>query len=284
ILIVLQKLCEKSMLYPTCYTLDGIEDISPKGAGGFCDIYQGRYQGQNLCLKVVRLYEKQDQHEMLKAHSREAILWSQLEHPNIAPFYGVFCLKEAHGRICLLSPLMENGNIVEYLKKESQVPHFLKLHDIASGLEYLHNENIVHGDLKGINVLVDQFSNARLTDFGLSKITTDGTLGFTNTTKLASGRTAGWASPELLEDDARPTRESDIWAFGCVCYEVLTGLSPFQGCSDFQIVAKLMKGYLPAQSADTRLDSDDAINQKIWHLVEQCWSSEPKQRPKCSEI
>lgn len=66
ILIVLQKLCEKSMLYPTCYTLDGIEDISPKGAGGFCDIYQGRYQGQNLCLKVVRLYEKQDQHEMLK--------------------------------------------------------------------------------------------------------------------------------------------------------------------------------------------------------------------------
>lgn len=45
-----------------------------------------------------------------------------------------------------------------------------------------------------------------------------------------------------------------------------------------------MKGYLPAQSADTRLDSDDAINQKIWHLVEQCWSSEPKQRPKCSEI
>ncbi|KAF7762009.1 hypothetical protein Agabi119p4_10001 [Agaricus bisporus var. burnettii] len=115
ILIVLQKLCEKSMLYPTCYTLDDIEDISPKGAGGFCDIYQGRYQGQNLCLKVVRLYEKQDQHEMLKAHSREAILWSQLEHPNIAPFYGVFCLKEAHGRICLLSPLMENGNIVEYL-------------------------------------------------------------------------------------------------------------------------------------------------------------------------
>lgn len=69
-------------------------------------------------------------------------------------------------------------------------------------------------------MLVDQFSKARLTDFGLSKILTDGTLGFTNTTKLASGRTTSWTSPELLEDNARPTPESDIWAFGCVCYEV----------------------------------------------------------------
>lgn len=73
-----------------------------------------------------------------QAHSREAILWSQLEHPNIAPFYGVFCLKEAHGRICLLSPLMENGNIVEYLKKESQVPRrpFVSLHHVTSIITY----------------------------------------------------------------------------------------------------------------------------------------------------
>ncbi|EKM76726.1 hypothetical protein AGABI1DRAFT_12623, partial [Agaricus bisporus var. burnettii JB137-S8] len=284
IVIVLQKLCEKNMLYPTCYALDGIEEILPKDAGGFCDIYQGRYQGQKLCLKVVRLYQKRDQHEMLKAHAREAILWSQLQHPNITPFYGIFYLKEAHGRICLLSPWMENGNIVDYLKEEPRVPRRPFLHDIASGLQYLHNGNIVHGDLKGANVLVDQYSRARLTDFGLSKILTDGTLGFTNTTKLASGRTTSWASPELLEDNARPTTESDIWAFGCVCYEVLTGLSPFQGCTEYQVVRKLIGGYLPAQSSDARLDPSDDINQKIWQLMEQCWSSKPVQRPKCRGI
>lgn len=69
IVILLQKLCERNMLYPTCYALNGIEEILPKDAGGFCDIYQGRYQGQSLCLKVVRLYQKRDQHEMLKVRN-----------------------------------------------------------------------------------------------------------------------------------------------------------------------------------------------------------------------
>lgn len=59
-----------------------------------------------------------------------------------------------------------------------------------------------------------------ITDFGISVILSDKTLGFTNPTSRGSAYSVGWAAPELLEDDARPSRAGDIWAFGCVCYEV----------------------------------------------------------------
>jgi serine/threonine protein kinase len=71
------------------------------------------------------------------------------------------------------------------------------------------------------NVLIDDRQNACLADFGLSTVVTDETLGFTRTTSTVSGLTTRWASPELLEDDAHhQSCHGDLWAFGCVCYEV----------------------------------------------------------------
>jgi serine/threonine protein kinase len=70
-----------------------------------------------------------------------------------------------------------------------------------------------------MNVLVDNSERARITDFGLSMFRPNNTSGLTLTTD-SGGRTDRWASPELLEENAVPTRASDIWAFGCVCYEV----------------------------------------------------------------
>jgi hypothetical protein len=64
--IALRKLCEVSTLYPTCYVLEGIQDISFKGGGGFCDIHQGRHDNQLLCLKVVRLFQDSDIQRLLK--------------------------------------------------------------------------------------------------------------------------------------------------------------------------------------------------------------------------
>jgi hypothetical protein len=64
--IALRKLCEVSMLYPTCYVLEDIQDISSKAGGGFCDIHQGRYDNQLLCLKVVRLYQDSNIERLLK--------------------------------------------------------------------------------------------------------------------------------------------------------------------------------------------------------------------------
>ncbi|XP_006463185.1 hypothetical protein AGABI2DRAFT_224842 [Agaricus bisporus var. bisporus H97] len=271
------------MLYPTCRVIYDVQNISLQSGGGFCDIHRGRYKGQAICLKVVRLYQKLKVEDLLKAHAREAILWSSLRHPNIVPFHGIYYF-QSRQRICLVSPWMGNGDIVDYLERVPEAPRKPFIYDIANGLHYLHSQNVVHGDLKGRNVLIDDHRCACIADFGLSTIVTDETLGFVATTTGTSGHTTRWASPELLEDDARPTTASDIWAFGCVCYEVLAGLSPYAGCSDVQVISKLMKSDLPARLDEATLDVDGKLNRHLRRLVARCWSIEAKARPRCRGI
>ncbi|KAF5361832.1 hypothetical protein D9756_002261 [Leucocoprinus leucothites] len=302
-LIVLRRISEASVLYPQCYVLNGIQTNSQEGGGGFCDIYKGHFEGQDICLKVVRLYQKTETNKMLKMYIREAILWGQLQHPNILPFYGVYYYNQERQRACLVSPWMPNGNIVAYIEKNPYLPRNQFIHDIAAGLCYLHDESIIHGDLKGVNVLVNDLGNACIADFGLSTIKTNNTLGFTRTTVAFSGRSDRWAAPELLEDEVQPNSATDMWAFGCLCFEVksrtslsdflslirraqiLTRLLPFHECSkDIHVMWKLIKGDKPARFEDTlKLDPIDRIDVETWSLISRCWTS-PESRPSCREV
>ncbi|KAF5362283.1 hypothetical protein D9756_002380 [Leucocoprinus leucothites] len=288
-LLALRKLSESSLLYPQCRVLKDIQydPSAPAACGGFCDIFKARYNKEDVCLKVVRLYQNSDATKVLRVCTREAVLWGQLRHPNIVPFYGVYYLSDFHRRICLVSPWMDDGNISTYLQENPQAPRKPLIYDIILGLEYLHDENIIHGDLKGMNILVNGSGQACITDFGLSSIWTDKTLGFTATTVVQSGRTDRWASPELItEDGARPTRASDIWAFGCVCYEILTRLLPFRECTmNVQVLRKLLEGKLPALQDDRGINGSlDKVDQEMWTLMVQCWLAEPEQRPTCQRV
>ncbi|KAJ3569204.1 hypothetical protein NP233_g5203 [Leucocoprinus birnbaumii] len=285
ILIALRQLAENSMLYPQSYVLrDIISGSQPEACGGFCDIYKGtwRQHGQPLCLKVVRLYEKSDINQMFKLCAREAIVWGNLRHPNIIPFYGIYYLDSAKKRVCLVAPWQESGNIVTYLKKNPDTPRKQCCYDIANGLHYLHTQNIIHGDLKGLNVLIAATGTAYITDFGLSVIRSSKTLGATASKSIALGRTERWASPELIEEESRATKASDVWAFGCVCFEVLTRSLPFPGCAnDIQVVRKVFLGELPAQLGEYEPSptSPDGIDESMKTLISWCWSFEPKERP-----
>ncbi|KXN87401.1 hypothetical protein AN958_08832 [Leucoagaricus sp. SymC.cos] len=287
-LMALRKLCEASLLYPQPYTLTNIHfDIHKlEGAGGFCDIVKGEQDGKALCLKVVRIHGKSEINKMLKVYAKEAVLWGHLHHVNIVPFYGIYNINDGSQRICLVSPWMDNGNVVIYLERKPQAARKPLIADIICGLLYLHNEDIVHGDLKGVNVLVDKIGRACLADFGLSTVWTSKTLGFTNTTVGISGRTNRWAAPELLDEDARATRASDIWAFGCVCYEVLTRQVPFQStATDVQVIRKLLVGEKPARAEGYRPTSpSDVIDDGFWGLMERCWMLEPDGRPSCQQL
>lgn len=138
----LYKLCKESQLYPHCYAL---KDIPPGDLvntnGGFSDVYKVNHNGKELCLKVVRLMAQPEVENMLKVcllcfvfitcnggcyghqiYLKEAILWGHLNHRNIAPFYGVFYHDKNRTRICLVSPWMKRGTVVEYLKVHSSAP------------------------------------------------------------------------------------------------------------------------------------------------------------------
>ncbi|KXN92263.1 Serine/threonine-protein kinase B-raf [Leucoagaricus sp. SymC.cos] len=281
-LIALYKLSKASLLYPHCYFLKDITCNSQESCGGFSDIYKGRSGEQDLCLKVVRLYQKSHTDAMLKIYAKEAILWGQLHHANVVPFYGVYYLNEARKQVCLVSPWMQRGNLVDYLREHESISCYPFIYDTTAGLEYLHSQNIIHSDLKGMNVLVDDFQRACITDFGLALVRTDQTIEYTIASSTARGYSQHWAAPELLEDDASATLASDVWALGCVFYEVLTGTLPFQGLSNLQIMRRLSQGKLPTRPDST--STTDQLVKDMWKIVGQCWEMEAEERPTCHQI
>ena len=122
------------MLYPECLNITDLErDDYVLDAGRFCEIYKGRSRNQAICLKVIKANRRAtikhllgvsffgafNNHKcfMSQTFFKEALLRGHLSHPNILPFYGIYHLNDMHGRISLVSPWMENGNVIEYLKR-----------------------------------------------------------------------------------------------------------------------------------------------------------------------
>ncbi|KAF9447735.1 kinase-like protein [Macrolepiota fuliginosa MF-IS2] len=297
--MALYQLCEYTRFYPHYYVLRNVDVKSREDGGSLSDVYKGRLGGHILCLKVMRL-NKSDTIAALGAYTKEAVLWGEMRHPNIVPFYGIFYLDEAHTQLCLVSPWMKNGDVVGYLKdnpdasRESLVgirfPPTIpksftnpKIYDVALGLEYLQAQKLVHSDLKGANILVDDDGRACITDFGMTFLRLDAmmplAIGLSQHLGYPSYR---WLAPELAVDDTRPTLKSDIWAFGCVCFEVLSGLLPFHGCrADPQIIMRLHRGELPSGS-DPQVIA--GIDDDMYKLMSRCWSKDPAGRPSCREI
>ena len=136
VLGALLRLSKLSKLYPECLTITDLErddDVFPVDSGRFGEIYKGRSRNQVICLKVIKVNQKTQINHLLKvslfgafnnrkwltsqALFKEALLWGHLSHPNILPFYGIYHLKDRHGRISFVSPWMENGNVTQYLKR-----------------------------------------------------------------------------------------------------------------------------------------------------------------------
>ncbi|KAG8726598.1 hypothetical protein FRC12_023244, partial [Ceratobasidium sp. 428] len=150
--------------------------------------------------------------------------------------------------------------------------------DIAAGLAYLHNNGIVHGDLKGGNVVVSASGRCRLVDFGLAKLTED-SLGV-STTSTRSGTTR-WMPHELINPaegtKATITTSTDIYALGMTMLEILTGHPPFiELKNDLQVMFAVIKGDLPRRPL---AEEAPQLSDRLWELMTWCWSRDPNVRP-----
>ncbi|KAF8207498.1 kinase-like domain-containing protein, partial [Mycena galopus ATCC 62051] len=295
----LSRLCRASGLHPQCFALSGLQKVGqqPVTGGGFGDIWKGLVRGHSVCVKVMRVFEVLNVAAVLKEFGREAAIWRQLWHPNVLPFFGVYYLENPDdspdSRLCLVSPWMEAGHIMKFISTtEPTFEERLSLIlDVALGLKYLHEQSIVHGDLKGYNILVTPSRRACIADFGLSSIVNAVTMGFTQSTARAQAGTARYQAPELFQDEspARNHYGSDVYAFGCVCYEalnvipkILTGKFPFHELkNDMAVMMAVARGRRPARpessSGITALDG-------LWELVDNCWKTEATIRPTASQI
>ncbi|KAJ7816916.1 kinase-like domain-containing protein [Mycena olivaceomarginata] len=266
----LLKFSKKLKRYPRCFALRDLRLAGdPVAAGSFGDIWKTQFHRETVCVKVMRVYEEGDIEALLKGFHHEALIWRQLAHPNVLPFL-------ARPRLCLVSPWMENGNVSSYLKRDPAGCNRLTLVlDVALGLEYLHGLNLVHGDLKGLNVLVTHSGRAVLADFGLSSVVTDSKIAIFSASTVKTGGTTRWQAPELLYG-GRTNLASDVYALACVFYEIFTGTIPFSELLEVAVILRVIQGDRPKQHP--------GISASIWNLMMECWETKPSDRPSAVHI
>ena len=228
------------------------------GAGGMGEVYRARDSklGRDVAIKILPSHLSTDA-ERRTRFAREARLLATLNHPNVGGIYG---FEEFDGVTALVLELVEGPTLADRLSREPlPVPEALVIaRQIADALDAAHEKGIVHRDLKPANIVLQGLAitagvmssdvRAKVLDFGLAKTIT---VGFgdelTGPTVApdtsAEGRilgTPGYMSPEQARGFTVDKR-TDIWAFGCVLFEMLAGRRPFEGATPTDTLARILE-------------------------------------------
>ncbi|KAE9404706.1 kinase-like protein [Gymnopus androsaceus JB14] len=273
-----RRVARKFEILPASVYLQDLtrEGNDPICGGGYADIWKGRIASGEACLKVLRIFATDTPtKQVFKDFSQEVLVWSQLDHPNVLAFLGI----NVHlfpERYCLVSPWYSHGSVVKYLSMHPEANKTKIINDILKGLKYLHTRNppVVHGDLKGSNILVSDSGDCCLADFGLA-----GMMSAFQTLSSLKGNQRGsvrWMAPELFSytELARPSTYTDMYALGCTILEIITGAPPFSEVKlpDIAISIQVMNGTRPSRPAV-------GFSDELWRAVTTCWAHPPNDRP-----
>ena len=261
--------------------LGAYEITGTLGAGGMGEVYRATDTklGRELAIKTLPAALATDK-DRLARFEREAKLLAALNHAHIA---SVYSLDEHDGTQFLAMELVEGETLEEKLKA-GPVPVENALHlalQIAEALEAAHEKGVVHRDLKPANIMVTANGQVKVLDFGLAKAFSgdpdQATLAHSPALSVAMTQqglilgTAGYMSPEQASGQATDQR-ADIWAFGVVLYEMLTGLPLFSGESVPHVLADVLK----TNPCWNRLPKN--VHPRLRFLLESCLEKKPRNR------
>ena len=257
------------------------EIISAIGAGGMGEVYRARDPklGRDVAIKVLPEAFARDAERMAR-FQREAKVLASLSHPNIATIYG---LEDSASTRALVMELVEGPTLADRIKAGPiPVGEAVRIaRQIADALEYAHERGIIHRDLKPANVKVTNHDAIKVLDFGLAKaleadpslidISTSPTISRMATMQGVLLGTAAYMSPEQAKAKT-VDRRADIWAFGCVLYEMLTGKVAFPGESVTDTLAAVIR----AEPDWSQLPA--ALSVRVRVLLQRCLQKDSKQR------
>jgi serine/threonine-protein kinase len=215
------------------------------GAGAMGEVYRARDTrlGRDVAIKILPAAFTGDP-ERLARFEREARVLASLNHPNIATIHGI---EDGDGMPALVMELVDGETLAERIARGPiRIADALEIAtQIADALDAAHQRGIVHRDLKPANIKVTPANTVKVLDFGLAKVTEAPEWSQAPTATISGTRegvilgTAAYMSPEQTRGQAVDKR-ADIWAFGCVLYEMLTGRAAFAGATGPDIIAAIL--------------------------------------------
>ncbi|OHT10164.1 hypothetical protein TRFO_20628 [Tritrichomonas foetus] len=257
-------------------SIDNFTKVGNLGSGAFGNVYLAteKSTGKKFAIKeLVRLNTAEDQKSLL----REVESLAKAKHYAVLGLYG-FALKTSNNSPypSIVTDYMSNGSVQDVIDKKRKVTEtqkYIILYGVAEAMYYLHDRvNIVHRDLKPANVMLNDNLEPIVGDFGLSKIISH--------EYMRQTQTAGspvYMAPELLES-REYSNKVDVYAFGVLCYEVLTCKYAFSEAKSLpDLITRVVNGKRPSLTERTITDYFKA-------LIDKCWSHNDEDRPSFKEI
>jgi eukaryotic-like serine/threonine-protein kinase len=256
--------------------------LSPLGAGGMGEVYRAHDSklGRDVAIKMLPPEFAHDP-ERLARFRREARALATLNHPNIAAIYG---LEESNQMDCLVLELVEGETLAKCIQQTGPLPVHTALNyalQIAEALESAHSKGIIHRDLKPANVKVTPESRVKVLDFGLAKAVWGGedapkppALATATMSATLAGHILGtpaYMSPEQA-CGRQVDKRTDIWAFGCLLYELLAGKRAFSGGTLPEITVAILQQEPAWQALPPKTPA------KIRELLRQCLEKDADRR------
>ncbi|XP_072992046.1 uncharacterized protein [Typha latifolia] len=262
---------------------EDLEDLRELGSGAFGTVYHGKWRGTDVAIKRIKdicfSYQSSQTDKLTSEFLREADILSRLHHPNVVAFYGV--VKDGPGgKLATVTEFMVSGSLKKVLLRKDRYldrrKRLMLAMDAAIGMEYLHSKDVIHFDLKCDNLLVNLKDQSRpickVADFGLSRM---------KLTTMVSGGMRGtlpWMAPELLTiNKSKVSEKVDVYSFGIVMWEILTGDEPYADMHTGAVIGGILSNTL-RPLVPTSCDVE-------WRkIMENCWSDNPEQRPSFTQI
>ncbi|KAL5554557.1 hypothetical protein UlMin_041958 [Ulmus minor] len=239
------------------------------GRGSFGSVYEGIAEyGFFIAVKEVSLLDEGSQESIYQLEQEIALL-SQFEHENIVQYFGT---DKDESKLYIFLELVTKGSLQSLYQKytlgDTQVSFYTR--QILQGLNYLHDRNVIHRDIKCANVLVDANGSVKLADFGLAKVTK------LNDVKSSKG-TPFWMAPEVVNTKKQGYGlPADIWSLGCTVLEMLTRKFPYSELEGFQALFRIGHGVPPSVPDSLSNDARDFI----W----KCLQVNPDARATAAEL
>ncbi|XWS15077.1 hypothetical protein CRYUN_Cryun35bG0063300 [Craigia yunnanensis] len=241
------------------------------GRGSFGSVFEGiSDDGFFFAVKEVSLLDQGSQgKQSIIQLEHEIALLSQFEHENIVQYYGT---DKDESNLYIFLELVTKGSLLNlyqrYHLRDSQISAYTR--QILHGLKYLHDQNVVHRDIKCANILVDASGSVKLADFGLAKATK------LNDVKSCKG-TAFWMAPEVVNQKSKGYGiPADIWSLGCTVLEMLTRQIPYSNLECMQALFRIGRGEPPPVP--------DSLSKDAREFIMQCLQVNPDARPTVAKL